>query len=1184
MFKERASLVAPVAPRIQRRMHNLAPMLCAASAGSPPFNKLLVANRGEIAIRIFKACKALGVKTVAVYAAPDKDSLHVSTADEAFLLPLPEGQAIAPYLQIEQVLKVAKDCGADAIHPGYGFLAESAEFSAACRAANVKFVGPTAETITLFGDKTAAKNLAIENKVPVAAGSQVLQSGAEAVKFVKDNKVPYPILIKACYGGGGRGQKLTWNEEELLAGFESCSKEALLTFGDGACFVEEFVQGARHIEVQVLADEQGNVVTLYERDCSVQLRNQKVVEVAPARDMCAELRDGLHNCAKTMAAKAKYWNAGTVEFLVMGELSDPATRYIFLEMNPRIQVEHTITEEVTKVDIVQAQIRIAAGASLPDLAITQDAHKVIKAPHHGWSMQLRITLMPGKEGVLTVYEPPTGAGLRVDSGVCQGRTPSSQYDPMIAKLIVSVDPGKTFEDCIAKSLAALSAFKIEGVKLNLFVLENILNHPDFAANKILTTFMTENQSILFKVGGVKKSKGKKKKKKATKDPVLQTLAVESPFPGQVTEVLVRPGDKCKAGQVLVVVSAMKMLNEITSPVDGDVKEVTAVKDTQIDEGQKLCVVEGFAPADEEEDDEDDDQPRKAAAASGGAGFPSQLYTTAWFSDENTVHNSSKPSSAKIKSKVKVGDDTFKRRVEHNTKMLEEYHRRLKVVSEGGGEKYVKTHRKRGKMLPRERINMIIDEGTKFLELSALAAWGQYGGKIHSAAMVCGIGVVHGVECMFLVNDATVKGGVFWPETAKKQLRAQEIAQTNHLPCIYLVDGGGANLGGGKGSASEGSAAQFVMGGLQFKNQAVMSSMKIPQISAVLGKCTAGGAYIPAMSDESVIVKGNGSIYLGGPPLVKAATGEDADEESLGGAAMHTGKSGVADHMANTEEEALKKVRQIVEHLARRPRHVLPMAPPEPPAYSPEELLGIIPEDNKFPYDVREVIARIVDGSRFHEFKPRYGPTLVTGFAHVHGFPIGIVANNGMLFSESAIKGTHFIQVCGQRGIPLVFLHNITGFMVGTVYEQGGIAKDGAKMIMAVSCAPVPKISIVLGGSHGAGNYAMCGPAFDPRFTFLWPNSKISVMGGKQAADVITIVKDKQLKREGKPPLSDKMKKMMQAPIIKQFEAGSTAYDSTRAVFDDGIIDPRDTRDVLAQAISISLNAPYPNNGYGVFRM
>jgi len=454
--------------------------------------------------------------------------------------------------------------------------------------------------------------------------------------------------------------------------------------------------------------------------------------------------------------------------------------------------------------------------------------------------------------------------------------------------------------------------------------------------------------------------------------------------------------------------------------------------------------------------------------------------------------------------------------------------------------------------------------------------------VHSASMVTGIGVVHGRECMFLCNDATVKGGVFYPETFAKYIRAQQIAEANHLPCIYLVDGGGAKLdAGGDGSID---CTAFTRGGLQFRNQAVMSSKKIPQISCVVGMCTAGGAYVPAMSDESIIIKDNGTIYLGGPPLVKAATGEDCNEQDLGGAAMHTSISGVADHYAEDEPTGLRMVRQVVENLARREKQNIGMGLGDAPHYDPEELLGILPENNNLPFDMREIIARIVDGSRFHEFKPRYGPTIICGFANIHGYPVGLIGNNGMLFSEAAIKATHFIENCGQRNFPIIFLHNITGFIIGTKFEQGGITKDGAKMVMAVSCVNVPKISVVVAGSHGAGNYAMCGPAFDPRFTFLWPNAKISVMGGQQAADVITIVKDNQLKREGKPPLTKEVKDMMQAPIIEAFESGSTAYADTSSVGDDGIIDPRDTRDVLGMAISISLNAPKVDTQYGVFRM
>jgi len=447
-----------------------------------------------------------------------------------------------------------------------------------------------------------------------------------------------------------------------------------------------------------------------------------------------------------------------------------------------------------------------------------------------------------------------------------------------------------------------------------------------------------------------------------------------------------------------------------------------------------------------------------------------------------------------------------------------------------------------------------------MELTPLAAWGRYKNEVPSGGLVTGIGVVHGRECIIIGNDPTVRGGSIVGEGVRKYARAQEIANMNKLPVIYLVDQGAA------------------VGGGSFKQQAIMSAKQIPQVACVLGKCTGQAAYIPAMCDESVIVKGNGVVVVG--------SSKGVDEQDGGGAAMHTSKSGVVDHLADDEPEAMHKVRTIMEHLAgRSPKaELFGMAEPEEPIYDPEELLGILPEDTKIPFDVREVIARIVDGSRFHEFKPRYGATIVCGFAHVDGYPVGILGNNGMLFSESAIKATHFIQICGQRGIPLVFLHNITGFIIGTEYERGGITKDGAKMITAVSCVSVPKFCVVLAGSHGAGNYAMNGPAYDPRFTWLWPNAKISVMGGEQAAGVITYVKDRQRKREGLPPLSKEEVDTMKAPIVKAFEANSSAYHSTSAIFDDGIIDPRDTRKYLARGISIALNSPIVDGQYGVFRM
>tara|TARA_B100000214_G_scaffold375546_1_gene362547 strand:+ start:33099 stop:34787 length:1689 start_codon:yes stop_codon:yes gene_type:complete len=534
---------------------------------------------------------------------------------------------------------------------------------------------------------------------------------------------------------------------------------------------------------------------------------------------------------------------------------------------------------------------------------------------------------------------------------------------------------------------------------------------------------------------------------------------------------------------------------------------------------------------------------------------------------------------RLPSHVDRSSVDWDRRREHNLLLADDLKNRLSEVKEGGGGKYVERHRARSKMLPRERISEICDPGTPFLELSSLAANGLYDGKAHSAGIITGIGLVHGRECLFVANDATVKGGSYYPMTVKKHIRAQDIANVNNLPCIYLVDSGGAFL-----PMQDEVFPDIGHFGRIFRNQAMMSGKGIPQIAAVLGSCTAGGAYVPAMSDESIIVKGNGTIFLAGPPLVKAATGEEVSAEDLGGADIHTRKSGVADHFAETEEDALRLVRNIVENLNIEPKQRLDVKQVEEPVYDREDLMGIIPTDNRTPFDVKEVISRIVDGSRFHEFKPRYGNTLVCGFARIHGYPVGIVANNGILFSESSLKGAHFVELCGQRGIPLVFLQNITGFMVGRDAESGGIAKDGAKLVTAVSCVPVPKFTVIIGGSHGAGNYGMCGRAYDPRFLFMWPNARISVMGGPQAADVLATVKQDQRSREGLLPMSEPELDEFRRPILEKYETEGSPYYSTARLWDDGVIDPRDTRDILGLSISVSLNAKFPENRYGVFRM
>jgi len=511
-------------------------------------------------------------------------------------------------------------------------------------------------------------------------------------------------------------------------------------------------------------------------------------------------------------------------------------------------------------------------------------------------------------------------------------------------------------------------------------------------------------------------------------------------------------------------------------------------------------------------------------------------------------------------------------------LVDDLRTRLARVRLGGGERYLQRHRDQGKLPVRERLDRLIDSGSPFLELSPLAAWDLYEDDAPGAGLVTGIGRVSGREVIIVANDATVKGGTYYPITVKKHVRAQEVALANRLACIYLVDSGGAFLP----LQAEVFPDRDHFGRIFF-NQARMSAEGIPQIAVVMGSCTAGGAYVPAMSDETIIVKGTGTIFLGGPPLVKAATGEEVTAEDLGGADVHTRLSGVADYLAEDDSHALELARTVVSTLNRVKTLPPEITLAEDPLYDADELYGIVNADVRKPYDVREVIARLVDGSRFDEFKRRYAPTIVTGFARLHGFLVGIVANNGVLFSESALKTTHFIEICNLRGIPLIFLQNITGFMVGREYERGGIAKDGAKMVHAVANSAVPKFTVVIGGSFGAGNYGMCGRAYDPRFLWMWPNARISVMGGEQAASVLTTVKRDQLAREGKV-LSAEEERAIRDPILDKYEREGSPYYSTARLWDDGILDPAQTRAALALALSASFNAPIPPAKFGVFRM
>ncbi|MET4272578.1 MULTISPECIES: carboxyl transferase domain-containing protein [unclassified Bradyrhizobium] len=532
----------------------------------------------------------------------------------------------------------------------------------------------------------------------------------------------------------------------------------------------------------------------------------------------------------------------------------------------------------------------------------------------------------------------------------------------------------------------------------------------------------------------------------------------------------------------------------------------------------------------------------------------------------------------LHSSIDMSSSDFARNSEAMRTLVADLREKLSQVAGGGGEVSRNRHTSRGKMLARERVDLLVDPGTAFMELSPLAAYGLHGGDVHSASVVTGVGRIAGRECVIVANDATIKGGTYYPMTVKKHLRAQDVARQNNLPCVYMVDSGGAFL-----PLQDEIFPDERHFGRIFYNQAQMSSQGIPQIAIVMGSCTAGGAYVPAMSDESIIVRNQGTIFLGGPPLVKAATGEVVTAEELGGADVHSRQSGVTDHYAQNDAHAIGIARRIVGTLKPSVRPNLNMHPPRDPLFAAEEIYGVVPVDGRKPFDVRDIIARVVDGSEFDEFKKLYGTTLVCGFAHIWGFPVGIIANNGILFSESSLKGAHFIELCCQRGIPLVFLQNITGFMVGKKYEAGGIARDGAKLVTAVATASVPKFTVVIGGSYGAGNYGMCGRAYSPRFLWMWPNARISVMGGEQASMVLSQVRRDNIEAKG-DSWSKEDEETFRSPIRAQYESQGHPYYATARLWDDGVIDPADTRLVLGLGLSAASNAPIEPTKFGLFRM
>ncbi|KAL9186330.1 hypothetical protein ACHAXT_005568 [Thalassiosira profunda] len=1159
-------------------------------------SKVLIANRGEIAIRITRAARALGAQSLAVCAPEDRHSPHVAFADESVVLEK-GSTAIAPYLDVEGLTGAAVERGANLVHPGYGFLSESAPFAQSLVDAGVTWVGPPPDVLHLFGDKIQARALAERNDVPVVRGSGNLSSGEECLGILENGDVRLPAIMKAAYGGGGRGMRIVRDLAEVNSTFDSCQREALTAFGRDEVFLEEFWENTKHLEVQILADGQGGVVHLFERDCTVQHRHQKVIELAPARNIHPELRQRLVDCAVTLARGCNYQGAGTVEFLVRGDLESADTEFVFMEVNPRVQVEHTVTEEATGIDIVQAQLLIAGGRTLDDLGLTQDN---IQLRQH--SLQARITMMPGKGEILDEYEEPSGDGVRCDTaGWYTGFKPNQMYDPLVGKLICSaggVTP-ESFEAARQLMLKSLENFNIQGVANNIDAVERIVTHPEFLANKVNTSFLADNPELLDPSKGTPKTTEHGSAQRLYSEERIR-FELTPPMTGNILEVKKQVGDEVDVGEVVVVLSAMKIETEMVSAVKGIVTEINCKAGEQVSGDTIVAVLEGH------EEIQIDTTPAAAsparnAVADGSASAGAQLSDPSmdvWrgsddFAPQYNVNDGGMALPI-IRSlpHAQLKDAKAQERRKRNEALKEELSSKLELVKLGGGVRALELHKSRGKMLPRKRIAAIIDPGSAFLEVGSLAGGdGLYASDgiedLPSGGVVAGIGIVHGREVMIVANDATVKGGTYFPITVRKHLRAQQIAAENRLPCIYLVDSGGAYLP--KQAEVFPDKEHF---GRIFFNQANMSAAGVPQLAVVLGSCTAGGAYVPAMSDESVIVKKNGTIFLAGPPLVKAATQEVVSSEELGGADVHTSISGVADHFAKDETSALAKVREIVGALPTDPQ--LQSATPknsssfvEEPLYPLSDLLSIIPEDNRIPFDVRQILARVLDGSRFHEFKERFGKSMVCGFGKIHGLPVGIVANNGILFSDSSLKAAHFIQLCGQRKVPILFVQNITGFMVGKEAENNGIAKDGAKLVTAVSCAPVPKITLIVGGSHGAGNYGMCGRAYDPRFLFTWPNSRISVMGGPQAASVLSTVKNDQITKETGNPMTPEEIAEFEKPLLEKYEKEGSPYFATARLWDDGVIQVEDTRKVIGQALRVVSKdfetAKKAGSTYGVFR-
>ena len=1075
--------------------------------------KVLIANRGECAIRVARACSDLGLTSVGIYPKDDAESLHVRKVDTAVLIP---GAGAAAYLDMESIIKTAKDNGCSAVHPGYGFLSENASFAKRCAESGIAFVGPSPEVLNLFGNKVSAREFVTKLRIPTAKGTDAGVS-LDDIRALMKSLGPKPsIMLKAVAGGGGRGMRVVTDAADLEEAWRRCTSEAQASFGQGAVYAEEYIKRARHIEVQIVGDGAGNVIHLFERECSAQRRHQKFVEIAPSPWLEPKIREALFGDATRIASEARYKGVGTVEFLVeIDEVGKSTGRYIFIEVNPRLQVEHTVTEEVLGLDIVQTQLRIASGSTLPSLGLTQPA---IGSPR-GYAMQLRVnmeTLLPDGSvqpsgGTLTAYDPPSGAGIRVEGFGYPGYTVSSRYDPLLAKLVVHSQSAR-FDEATRKSYRALCEFRIDGVGTSINLLQNLLTDPNFANGNVDTGYIGRHAAE-FSVFDPKRHPALHAvttnttalvEELAPADLEPGSAAIRATIAGQLVAISVGEGDVVHRGQQVAVIEAMKMEHSINAEMD--------------------CVITRISHA---------------------AGDSIQFNQAVLYA---------RPEASTGERTEQIDTDTVKEALEA-FKVVED--RRATLMDEARPEAIARA-RKRNAYTARERIAMLSDPAS-FTEIGGLVRAEDVGEKAPADGLVVGTGKIDGRSAVILSQDFSVFGGSGGAVGSAKINRAIEWSLTQGLPYVKFLDGGGHRIQDGQNSR------HYAVAGNMLHNQTRMSGY-VPIVSIAIGAGFAGNTNSAGLSDFVVMVRGKGTLGLAGPALVKAGTGETIDAQTLGGASMQVDRTGLADLAVDTEEDAIAATRRFLSYLPSNASLPPPrVAPPEgsDARDRAEKLLYAVPPNTRKNYDVRPVIALISDVDSVFEIKPTYARNMVTAFARMNGQPVGFIANQplflgGMIDANASEKAAHFVALCDAYALPLLYLIDVPGFAIGSEAEKTGLGRRSAKMLFELGHSTVPRISVVLRKGYGLGYVAMAGGrSFGADAAFAWPTAEICAMSVEGSVDVAY--------RKDYEAAPDPAKRRQE--IIDEIRKNVNPLSAAEGFGIDDLIDPRDTRKRLLEVLA-----------------